>query len=153
MSCSRSWSMLNSDRSWEKLTEQTKIQVRVNVVQHTQCNNMTSMKQWQESLIRAKPGARLAEDDIQQQTPTPGNKTQGLREQMHSSNEATMRCLQRQCSSQAPTSINCSVQRVVWHERIYNLGLWPDISFSIIFYFCAEIPMRCAFSVQIEIFC
>ena len=41
------------------------------------------------------PGALVAEDDIQQQTPTPENNTQGLGEQMYSSNEATQRCPQR----------------------------------------------------------
>ena len=35
------------------------------------------------------PGAQVAEDDIQQ-TPAPGNNVQGLGEQMHSSNEATL---------------------------------------------------------------
>ena len=35
-----------------------------------------------------------AEDDIQQQTPTPEKNTQGLGEQMHSSNEATQKCPQ-----------------------------------------------------------
>ena len=44
------------------------------------------------------PAARLAEDVIQQQTPTPENTTQGLGEQMHSSNEATQRCPQSQAS-------------------------------------------------------
>ena len=41
------------------------------------------------------PGAREAEDDILQQTPTPENNTQGLGKQMHNSNEATQRCPQR----------------------------------------------------------
>ena len=36
-------------------------------------------------------GAREAEDDIQQQTPTPEDNIQGLGEQIHSSNEATDR--------------------------------------------------------------
>ena len=58
------------------------------------------MTQRQETLIREKPwppntpGAREAEDVIQQQTPTQENNTQGLGEQMHSSNEATQRCTQ-----------------------------------------------------------
>ena len=47
------------------------------------------------------PGAREAEDGIQQQIPTPENNTQGLGEQMHSRNEATQRCPQRHAS---PTS-------------------------------------------------
>ena len=38
------------------------------------------------------PSAREAEDGIQQLTPTPENNTQGLGEQMHTSNEATRRC-------------------------------------------------------------
>ena len=49
----------NSDRSRWKLTEQTLIRVRINLVQHKICSNMTSMKQRQESLIRAKPGHRI----------------------------------------------------------------------------------------------
>ena len=44
------------------------------------------------------PGARAAEDDIKQQTPTPENNTQGLGEQMYSSNEATQRYPQRHTS-------------------------------------------------------
>ena len=58
------------------------------------------MTQRQETLIREKPwqpntpGAREAEGDIQQQTPTQENNTQGLGEQMHSSNEATQMCTQ-----------------------------------------------------------
>ena len=56
---------------------------------------MTSMTQRQETLIMSwplnTPGAQEAEDDIQQQTPTPENITQGLGEQMHSSNETTQR--------------------------------------------------------------
>ena len=35
------------------------IRVRINLVEHTQCRNMTSMTQRQESLIRAKPGHRI----------------------------------------------------------------------------------------------
>ena len=35
------------------------------------------------------PGAREAEDDIKQQTPTPENNTQGFEEHMDSGNEAT----------------------------------------------------------------
>ena len=35
------------------------------------------------------PGAQEAEDDIHQQTPTPENNTQRLREQMQNSNEVT----------------------------------------------------------------
>ena len=34
------------------------IRVRINIVQHTQCSNMTSMTQ-QENLIRGKPGHRI----------------------------------------------------------------------------------------------
>ena len=47
------------------------------------------------------PGAREAEDDIQQQIPTSENNTQGLGEQMHISSEAIQRCPQRHPS---PTS-------------------------------------------------
>ena len=35
------------------------IRFRINFAQHTQCSNMTSMPQRQESLIRAKPGNRI----------------------------------------------------------------------------------------------
>ena len=59
MSCSRSSSMSNYGRSRWKLTEQTMIRVRINLVQRTQCSNMTSMTQRQESLIRARPGHRI----------------------------------------------------------------------------------------------
>ena len=46
-------------------------------------------------------GARVAEDDIQEQSPTPENNTHGLEERMHSCNEATQRSPQRHAS---PTS-------------------------------------------------
>ena len=51
--------MLNSGTSRWKLTEQTLIRVRINLVQHIQSSNMTSMTQWQETLIRAKSGHRI----------------------------------------------------------------------------------------------
>ena len=50
-------------------------------------------------------GAREAEDDIQQQTHAPENNTQGLVEQMHSSNEATQRYPHRQASHQNTNSL------------------------------------------------
>ena len=49
MSCSRSSSMSNSDRSRWKFIEQT-------IIRFLQCSNMTSMTERQESLIRARPG-------------------------------------------------------------------------------------------------
>ena len=58
MSRSRRSGMSNSERSRWKLTEQTMIRIRINLVQHTQCN-MTSMTQRRECLIRAKPGHRI----------------------------------------------------------------------------------------------
>ena len=58
MSSSRSTAMSNSDKSRCKLTEQTMIRVRINLVQHSQYSNMTSMTQGQETLIRAKFGHR-----------------------------------------------------------------------------------------------
>ena len=58
MSRSRKSGMPNSDRSKWKLTEQTMIRV-LHCIQDTQCSNMTSMTQRQESLIRAKPGHRI----------------------------------------------------------------------------------------------
>ena len=51
--------MSKSDISRCKLTEQIMIRVRINLVQHTQCINMTSIEQGQESVIRAKPGHRI----------------------------------------------------------------------------------------------
>ena len=59
MSCGRSSGMSNSDKNRWKLTDQTMIRVRINPVHHTQCSNMTSMSQRQESLIRAMPGRRI----------------------------------------------------------------------------------------------
>ena len=61
---------------------------------------MMSMIQRQETLIRVKhgpeyTGAREAVGDIQQQTITLENNTQGLGEQIHNSNEVTQRCPQR----------------------------------------------------------
>ena len=52
--------MSNSDRSRWKLTEQTMIRVRINLVQHTQCSNMMPMTQRQEGLIRACHRIHLA---------------------------------------------------------------------------------------------
>ena len=60
------------------------------------------------------PGIREAEDDIQQQTPTPKKNTQELGEQMHGSNEATQRHPQRQTS---PASNYHFFER---HERQYH---------------------------------
>ena len=59
MSCSCSSRVSNSDKSRWKLSEQTMIKVCINLVQHTQCSNMTLTKQRQESLVRAKPGHRI----------------------------------------------------------------------------------------------
>ena len=58
MSCSHSSRVSNSNRDRWKLTEQTMIRVRINLVQHTKCSNMTPMTQ-QETLIRAMPGQRI----------------------------------------------------------------------------------------------
>ena len=44
------------------------------------------------------PGAREAEDGIQQQTATPENNIEGLGELMQSRNETTQRCPQRHAS-------------------------------------------------------
>ena len=59
MSCSHSSDMSNSNGSRWKLTEYTMIQVRINIVQHTQCSNMISMTQRQETLTRAKTDHRI----------------------------------------------------------------------------------------------
>ena len=75
--------MSDSNRNRWKLAEQAAIRVLINVVQHTNLNNTTSKIQRQEALIGAgkawplnTPGPQEAEDDIQQQTPTPENNTQ-----------------------------------------------------------------------------
>ena len=60
-------------------------------VDDTTTRNSDQGKDWPPNT----PGAREAEDDIQQHTPTPENNTQRLGEQMHCSNEATQRCSQR----------------------------------------------------------
>ena len=60
---------------------------------------MTSMTHRQETLIARPPntlGGKEVEDGMQ--TPTPENNTQGLGEQIHSSNEATKMYPQRQAS-------------------------------------------------------
>ena len=86
--------MSNCTRSRWKLAEQV-IQVRINLVQHTQPSNTTSMTQRQENSDRGKtwpsttPGARQAEGDIQLLTPTSESNTQGLREQLHNRYEVT----------------------------------------------------------------
>ena len=59
MNCSWSSSMSNPDRNRWKLTEQTMIRVRINLAQHIQWSNITSMTQRQESLIRAKSCHRI----------------------------------------------------------------------------------------------
>ena len=65
---------------------------------------MTSMTQRQKKTNQGEawppntPGSREVEDDIQKKTHTPENNTQGLGEQMHSSNEATQRCPERHAS-------------------------------------------------------
>ena len=63
------------------------------------------------------PGAREAEYDIQRQTPTPENNTQGLGEPMHNSNEAAQRCPQRHAS---PTSKYHFFER---HEMVFKCEL------------------------------
>ena len=120
MNCNRSLGMSNSDRSRWKHTEQTMIEVRINLVQHTQCSNITSMTQRKESLIRAKPGHRihLALEKLKMtfssRLPTPENNAKGLGEQMHGSNETTQRCPQRNA---APTSKYQFIER---HGRQYH---------------------------------
>ena len=61
MSCSCSSSICRS----RKLTEQTVIRVWINLLQHTRPSNITSITQWQESLIRTNSGAQEADGDIQ----------------------------------------------------------------------------------------
>ena len=48
-----------SDRCRWTPTEQKIIRVRIKFVQHTQCSNMTSMTQRQETVIRVKPGLQI----------------------------------------------------------------------------------------------
>ena len=100
------------------------IRVRIYRVQHIQCNNVTSMTQRQETLIMSwppnTPGAQEAEDDIQQQTPTPENPTQGLGEQMHSGNEATQRWTLYNIHSAA-----------TWRRWHNDKKLWSDLAHRI----------------------
>ena len=60
------------------------------------------------------PGAREAEDDIQQLTHTPENNTQRLAEQIYRSNEGAQRYQQRHAS---PTS---KYKLFEWHGRLYH---------------------------------
>ena len=120
MSYSSSSGMTNSDTIRWKITEQTTIRVRINLVQHTQCSNMTSMTQQQETLIRAKPGhrIRMSLEKLKMtfsSRPTHRRRILKDREQMHSSNEAvTQRCPQGQAS---PTSKYQFFER---HEKQYH---------------------------------
>ena len=75
------------------------VRVRINLEQHTmhqhEVNETTTRiadqgKVW----LPNTPGAREAEYNIQRQTPTPENNTQGLGEQMHIGNKAALRCPQ-----------------------------------------------------------
>ena len=106
MRCSRSSEMSNSDRSRWKLSEQRMIWVRINILQHKQCSNMTSMTQ-QESPIKAKPGHRthLTLGKMKTFSSRPPHRRTILKDWenkcIHGSNEATQRCPQRQVS---PTS-------------------------------------------------
>ena len=94
--------MSNSDRRIWKLTEQTMIQVRINLVQFRQCSNMTSMTTTRKSdQSKVWPLNTPGSTHIEEHTPTPENNTQGLGEQMHSSNKVTQRCPQTLAS---PTS-------------------------------------------------
>ena len=76
-------------------------------LQHAQCSTATGRGWHNDKSDKGKawppntPSAWEAEDDIQQQTPTPENNTQDLGEQMHGSHEAKQRCPQRHAS---PTS-------------------------------------------------
>ena len=59
----------------------------------TWCQWHNEKKLWSRKSVAPNiPGAREA--DIQQLTPTPDNNTQRLGEQMHNSNEVTLRCPQ-----------------------------------------------------------
>ena len=49
----------NCDRSRWKLSEQTMIRVRINLVQRAKCSNKTSRTRRQQSLIRSKPGHQI----------------------------------------------------------------------------------------------
>ena len=90
--------MSNSDRSRWKLTEPcTTYTVQQHDVDDTTSRKSDQDKAWSPNA----PGARKAEDDIQQETPTPESNTEGFGEQMHSGNEETQRCPQRHAS---PTS-------------------------------------------------
>ena len=128
MNCSRSSTMSNSDRSRWTFTEETMIRVRINLEQHTQCSNMTSMTQ-QKTMDRAKPGTEHTRSSRSWRwhsaaDPTPENNTQGLKEQMHSSNETTQRCPQRHDSPTSTAGLRSAgttagLRRVnTWHVSV-----------------------------------
>ena len=103
---SRSSDMSNSDCSRWKLTEQTMIRVRINFYN---IHSAATWRRWHndkkvwpgQSLVTEYTWRSVAEDDIQEQSPTPENNTHGLEKRMHSCNEATQRSPQRYAS---PTS-------------------------------------------------
>ena len=78
------------------------------------------------TLIRAKacpqntPDAPESEDDIQQQTPTPENNSEGFLEQMRSSNEVTQRWSQRQVS---PTWKHQILRQICWRPILMENSL------------------------------
>ena len=67
--------------------------------QHDIDDTMTRKSDQGNAWPKNTPDAQEAEDDIQQQTPKLEKNTQGLGEQMQSSNEATQRYPQRQAST------------------------------------------------------
>ena len=88
-------SMSNSCRRRYKLAEQTVNQVQINLVQHTQPSNITSMTQRQETLMWTYPGHRI-HLALKQLKVTFScwpheleNNTQGLGVKMQNSNEVT----------------------------------------------------------------
>ena len=100
MSFGGSPNISNSGRSGRKLTEQTMIQVRIKLVQHTHSSNMSSMTQKQEPLIRRAwppnaPGDSSAEDDSPHLIRTLTKNTRRLWEQLKNRNELTQKCTER----------------------------------------------------------
>ena len=119
--------MSNPDRSRWKLTEQTMIRVRIILVKHTQCSNMTSITQRQETLIKAKPCHRihLAPDKLKMTfSSSPPHRRTTLKHWENKYivyiNEATQRCPQRHAS---PTSTYQFFERPrTWSSKVSLLS-------------------------------
>ena len=91
LTASECWTLLKADGS--SLNQQWfALELTLNNIHSlaTWCRWHNDKQLWSgQNLATECTGAREAEDDIQQLIPTPENNTQGLGEQMHSSNEVT----------------------------------------------------------------